>query len=39
MPVNKVVYELGFSEANHFSAFFKTYSGLTPTGYLSGLFN
>ena len=31
--VNEVAYHLGFTEANHFSTFFKHYTGLTPSEY------
>lgn len=31
MPVKEVAFELGFEEPNHFSAFFKKYTGITPS--------
>lgn len=30
-PVYSIAHRLGFEEANHFSRFFKHYSGITPT--------
>lgn len=33
--VKETGYELGFEEANHFSAYFKKHTGLTPTDFLS----
>ena len=33
MPVNEVADLLHFEESNHFSAFFKHYSGMTPTAF------
>ncbi|MCB1668631.1 MAG: helix-turn-helix transcriptional regulator [Pseudomonadales bacterium] len=35
--VTEVAYQLGFSSASHFSATFKTITGITPKQYLSGL--
>ncbi|TMU55176.1 helix-turn-helix transcriptional regulator [Flagellimonas algicola] len=32
-PVNEVAFTLGFEEANHFSHFFKKYTGTTPSDY------
>lgn len=32
-PIKDVAYALGFEEANHFSQFFKNYTGNTPTDY------
>lgn len=31
--INEVAYELGFEEANHFSAFFKHHTGQTPSNF------
>ena len=36
MPVQDVAYQLGFEESNHFSAFFRHYTNLTPSGYQLG---
>jgi AraC-like DNA-binding protein len=36
IPVNTIGFELGFREPNHFSAFFKLHTGLTPSAYSSG---
>ncbi len=33
--VKEISHELGFEEANHFSAFFKHYSGESPTNYIT----
>jgi AraC-like DNA-binding protein len=33
--IKNTAFELGFEEANHFSAFFKKYTGQTPSEYLS----
>jgi AraC-like DNA-binding protein len=35
MPVNIIAFNLGFKEANHFSAFFKNLTRKTPTQYLA----
>ena len=35
LKVKECAYELGFTEANHFSSFFKKYTGETPSEYLS----
>ena len=35
MPITDVAYSLGFEEPNHFSQFFKHYTGLTPSQYLN----
>lgn len=35
IPIHLIAFELGFKEANHFSAFFKRHKGKTPTEYLS----
>lgn len=35
-PVYDVAYTLGFQEPNHFSAFFKLYTGKSPSEYLAG---
>ncbi len=32
-PIMDVAFELGFSEPNHFSVFFRSQTGLTPTAY------
>lgn len=32
-PINSIAYELGFNEPAHFTAFFKTATGQTPTQY------
>lgn len=32
-PIHKIALELGFEEANHFSAFFKHYTGQNPSKY------
>ncbi|WP_420603631.1 helix-turn-helix domain-containing protein [Flagellimonas sp.] len=32
-PIKEVAFALGFEEANHFSHFFKNYSGTTPSDY------
>ena len=34
-PVNEIALKLGFEEANHFSAFFKHHTSLSPTEYKS----
>ena len=34
MPVHEAAWELGFKEPNHFSAFFKSVSGITPTAFI-----
>ena len=39
LPIKETAFELGFEEANHFSAFFKKYTGLTPTEYQSKKYN
>jgi AraC-like DNA-binding protein len=36
-PIHAIAYELGFQEPNHFTAFFKSHTGKTPTQFLSGL--
>ena len=33
LKVNEIAYQLGFEEANHFTAFFKHYTGITPSNY------
>ena len=33
LPINEVADRLGFEESNHFSAFFRHYTNLTPSGY------
>ncbi len=35
LSVQETAYELGFIEANHFSSYFKKYTGYTPSDYLS----
>ncbi len=35
LPVKEVAYELGFREASHFSAYFKKYTGSSPTEFQS----
>jgi AraC-like DNA-binding protein len=37
ISVREVAYELGFQEPNHFSAFFKSHTGQTPTQFLLSL--
>lgn len=37
--VKEVAFELGFEEPNHFSAFFKKYTGNNPTEFLSKKYN
>ena len=39
IPVKEVAFELGFEEPNHFSAFFKKYTGTAPTGFLAKKYN
>ena len=33
LPILEIAFHLGFEEANHFSTFFKTYTGQTPTDF------
>lgn len=37
ISIHEIAYELGFQEPNHFSAFFKSYTGQTPTQFLMHL--
>ncbi|MGW9684477.1 helix-turn-helix domain-containing protein [Flagellimonas sp. 2504JD1-5] len=37
--IKDVAYKLGFEEANHFSHFFKNYTGATPTDYRTKKYN
>ncbi len=37
--ISAVAHRLGFDEANHFSSFFKHYSGITPTDFKSKKYN
>lgn len=39
MTVKETAFLLGFEEANHFSAFFKKYTGITPSQYQSKKYN
>ncbi len=39
LKIKEVAYRLGFEEANHFSAFFKQYTGLSPSVYLEKKYN
>lgn len=39
LSIQETAFELGFEEPNHFSAFFKTYTGLTPTDFKSKKYN
>jgi len=39
LSVKEIAFELGFQEANHFSAFFKKYTGQTPTEHQSKKYN
>nr|WP_223826693.1 AraC family transcriptional regulator [Flagellimonas sp. S3867] len=38
-PIKEVAFALGFEEANHFSNFFKNYTGSTPTDYRTKKYN
>ncbi|TMM59102.1 helix-turn-helix domain-containing protein [Maribacter algarum] len=38
-PIHEIAYQLGFEEANHFSNFFKHYTGKTPTAFQSEKYN
>ena len=33
-PIQDIAYQLGFEEANHFSSFFKHYTGISPTDFI-----
>lgn len=33
LKINEIAYQLGFEEANHFSAFFKHHTNITPSAY------
>ena len=35
IKIVEIAYQLGFEEANHFSAFFKHYAGITPSDYIN----
>ncbi len=37
LPINEIAFNLGFSEPNHFSAFFKNLTRKTPTQFLTDL--
>lgn len=37
--INKVAYQLGFEESNHFSSFFKLHTGITPSEYKNKKYN
>ncbi len=39
IPINEIAFRLGFEEANHFSAFFKHQTGLTPSEYKNKKYN
>ncbi len=39
MPIHKIAYQMGFEESNHFSNFFKHYTGKTPSEFKSEKYN
>jgi AraC-like DNA-binding protein len=39
LTIKETAFELGFEEANHFSAFFKKHAGITPSEFQSGRFS
>ena len=39
LPVKEVAFELGFEEPNHFSAFFKKYTGINPSQFPQKKYN
>ena len=39
LSIKETAFELGFEEANHFSAFFKKYTGVTPSQFQSKKYN
>ncbi|MEP3210793.1 MAG: helix-turn-helix domain-containing protein [Maribacter sp.] len=39
MPIQEIAYQMGFEESNHFSNFFKHYTGITPTEFNSEKYN
>lgn len=39
LNVNEIAYQLGFEEANHFSAFFKHHTGITPSSFKNKKYN
>ena len=39
LSIKETAFELGFEEPNHFSAFFKKYTGMTPSQYQSKKYN
>ncbi len=39
VPVNEVAYQMGFEEPNHFSNFFRHYTGKTPSEFKSKKYN
>ena len=39
MPIKEVAYTLGFEEPNHFSHFFKKYTGSTPQHFKNKKYN
>jgi AraC-like DNA-binding protein len=38
-PIQEIAYQLGFNEANHFSSFFKHYTGNTPSEFKDKKYN
>ena len=39
MPINEIAFQMGFEEPNHFSNFFKHYTGKTPSEFKSKKYN